>query len=193
MNERKTFWKGAFYSVMSPCETSLSCSVFIIVYVPFCCIALFCLAFHVSPWLSTLIHYSPYLTSKATVIVLLYTYTVYTWHSHSCVWFAQNRNTEAVLIFYIARKKSIAHKGQHQSRETHFWWDAIGSFEASVETNVYADILAKYYRLHSWVYSLYKSKIYSKDFTGYANNPPNGCRTEQTGGHVCPPHDIICW
>lgn len=146
-----------------------------------------------SPWLSTLIHYSPYLTSKATVIVLLYTYTVYTWHSHSCVWFAQNRNTEAVLIFYIARKKSIAHKGQHQSRETHFWWDAIGSCEASVETNVYADILAKYYRLHSWVYSLYKSKIYSKDFTGYANNPPNGCRTEQTGGHVCPPHDIICW
>lgn len=100
-----------------------------------------------SPWLSTLIHYSPYLTSKATVIVLLYTYTVYTWHSHSCVWFAQNRNTEAVLIFYIARKKSIAHKGQHQSRETHFWWDAIGSFEASVETNVYADILAKYYSI----------------------------------------------
>lgn len=45
------------------------------------------------------------------------------------------------------------------------------TLEASAETNVYSKTLAKHNRLHSRVCSLYKSKIYSKDFTGCANNP----------------------
>lgn len=103
-----------------------------------------------------------------------------------------------MLIFYACTAlKSIAHKGQHQSRDTHFCQDVISSCETSIETNVYPNTLAKHYRLHSWVCSLQKSEIYSQDFTGCSNNPPTDCRTEQiraqprTNTH--PPDHLISW
>lgn len=93
--------------------------------------------------------------------------------------------TELPLIFCAcAARQSIMHKGQHQSRDAKFWSEAISSFEASIETNVCSNVLAKHYTAHSWVCSLYKSKIYSKDFTGCANNPPYGCRTEEIHAHT---------
>lgn len=86
----------------------------------------------------------------------------------ACAWFAWKRKLGdgADFLCSYGPQKSIVHKGQHPSRDTH-WSDAISGFEVAVGANVYSDMFRV---LNSAVCSLEKSEIYSKDFSKFTNN-----------------------
>lgn len=82
-------------------------------------------------------------------------------------------------------QKSIVHKGQHPSRDTH-WSDTISSFEVAFGANVCSDMFCL---LNSAVCSLDNSEIYSPDFCMFTNNSSKagqiaGCRFSQTYNFV---------